>query len=53
MLELKLKFNIEDNKEYKVEAIVDSNIYAKVIEDYLLRLYYLVSWKYYSENENI
>ena len=31
-----------DDKEYEVEAIQDSAIYAKEIDGYLLGLYYLV-----------
>lgn len=52
LLELELELNIEDNKEYKVEAIVDNTIYAKVARDYLLELYYLISWKDYLEDES-
>ena len=46
------KFDAGDNKEYKVEAIKDSAIYAKKVEGYLLSLYYLVSWKGYPKKEN-
>lgn len=42
-----------NSKEYKVKAIWDSAVYAnKLAESYLLGLYYLVSWKCYSEKEN-
>ena len=37
------KFNTGDNKEYKVEAIKDSAVYAKEAEGHLLGLNYLVS----------
>ena len=43
-----------DSGDYKVEAIQDSAVYAKESESsHLLGLYYLVSWKGYSEEENI
>ena len=42
-----------DNKEYKVEAIKNSAVYAKEAEGYLTGLYYLVSWKGYSEEKSI
>ncbi len=41
-----------DGKEYKVEVIYDSAIYARESEDHLLGLYYLVLWKGYHEEEN-
>ena len=44
--------NGNNNREYKVEAIWDSAVYARELEVYLLGLYYLVSWKRYSEEEN-
>ena len=43
-----------NNKEYKVEAIWDSIICAIESElGYLPRLYYLIAWKSYPEEENI
>ena len=51
-LKPELKFDISDNKEYKVEAIKDSAIYAKKAEEYLIGLYYLVFWKSYLEEKN-
>ena len=34
-----------DNKEYEMEGIWDSVVYARELEaDHLLGLYYLVSW---------
>ncbi len=47
--------NDGDGKEYKVEAIRDSVIYAKESDSdhHLSSLYYLVSWKSYLEEENI
>ena len=42
-----------DNKEYKIEALYDNVVYAKEADEHLLKLYYLVAWKYYPEEENI
>ena len=50
--EPKPKFDAGDNKEYEVEAIKDSAIYAKEAERYLPGLYYLVFWKGYPEEES-
>ena len=46
------EFEPGDNKEYKVEAIRDSTVYAKEADGYLLGLYYLVAWKGYPEEES-
>ena len=46
------KFEPDDNKEYEVETIQDSAVYAKEADRYLLGLYYLVAWKGYPEEEN-
>ena len=51
-LEPEPEFDAIDNKEYKVEAIIDSAIYAKEVERHLPGLYYLVSWKSYPEEES-
>ena len=37
------EFDADDNKEYRVEAIIDSTVYAKKTEGHLPGLYYLVS----------
>ena len=42
----------EDSGEYEVEAICDSAVYARESVGHLPRLYYLVSWKGYPEEEN-
>ena len=42
-----LDFEAGDSKEYKVEAIWDSAVYAKESKDHLPRLYYLVALKGY------
>ena len=51
----KLEFEIgSNNKEYEVESICDSAIFAKESEvGHLSGFYYLVSWKSYFENKNI
>ena len=42
-----------NSKEYKVEAIWDRAVYAMESElGHLPRLYYLIAWKYYFEEEN-
>ena len=41
-----------DNKEYEVEAIRGSAVYAKEADEHLPGLYYLVAWKGYPEEEN-
>ena len=46
------EFDAGNNKEYKVEAIIDSVVYAKKAERQLPGLYYLISWKEYPEKEN-
>ena len=46
------KFDANDNKEYEVEAIKDSAVYARKAKRQLPGLYYLVSWKEYPEEEN-
>lgn len=50
--EPKLKFNISNNKKYKIEIIKNSAIYTKKAKRYLLELYYLVFYKNYLENKN-
>ena len=42
----------DNDKKYKVEAIQDSAVYAKEADGHLLRLYYLIAWKGYLEEEN-
>ena len=44
--------NSNNSKEYKVEAISDSAVYTKESKDHLPRLYYLVFWKGYLDEEN-
>ena len=49
-----LEFDISNNnREYMVESICDSTIYAKKLKvSHLSGLYYLVFWKNYSKDEN-
>ena len=48
------KFKAGDNKEYEVDSIWNSAIYAKKsTTGQLPGLYYLVLWKGYPEKENI
>ncbi len=48
-----LKFEAGDSKEYEMETIRDSTVYARESQsDHLPELYYLVSWKGYPEEEN-
>ena len=46
------EFDTGNNKEYEVEAIKDSAIYAKEAKGHLPSLYYLVSWKSYPQEES-
>ena len=47
-----LKFDAGNSKEYKVEVIWDSAVYARELEGHLSGLYYLVAWKSYLREEN-
>ena len=46
------EFESSNDKEYKMEAIRNSAVYAKEANGHLLGLYYLVIWKGYPEEEN-
>ena len=46
------RFDKGDDKEYEVEAIQDSVVYAKKTDRYLPGLYYLVAWKGHLDEEN-
>ena len=41
-----------NDKKYEVEDIRGSAVYAKEVDKHLPRLYYLVAWKGYPEEEN-
>ena len=50
---MQLEFETGNNKEYKVDGIWDSAVYARELATgQLPRLYYLVLWKSYLEEEN-
>ena len=48
-----LEFESGNKKEYKVERIWNSAIYASKAKSHLPSLYNLVEWKKYPEEENI
>lgn len=49
----RLELEENDSKEYKIEAICNSEIYAKKLHNgHLLDFCYLVSWKSYLEEKN-
>ena len=49
----KLEFKAGNSKEYEVETIWDSAVYARNPESgQLPGLYYLIAWKGYSKEEN-
>ncbi len=51
--EKELEFEVGDNKEYEIEAIIDSAMYNQQANNQMPSLYYLVLWKGYPEEENI
>ena len=42
----------DDSGEYEVEVIWDSAVYAKEVDEYLLRLYYMLEWKRHPKEKN-
>lgn len=46
------EFDIGDNRQYKVKAIVNSAMYSQQTNNQILSLYYLVLWKGYLEEKN-
>ena len=53
LINMQLEFEAGNDKEYKIDGIWDSTVYAKEsTTGQLPRLYYLVSWKSYPEEEN-
>lgn len=53
LLEIDLKLDIWDNKEYKIETICNIKVFVKETVDQLLGLYYLISWKGYVAKKSI
>ena len=51
-MQLNFEFEAGNNKEYEVEGIWDSAVYARESAGQLLGLYYLVLWKSYPKEEN-
>ena len=52
-MQLNFEFEAGNDKEYEVDGIRDSAVYAKEsATGQLLGLYYLVSWKSYPEEKN-
>ena len=49
---LEPEFNAGNNKEYKVEAIIDSVVYVKEAKKHLPSLYYSIFWKSYPEEQS-
>ena len=49
---MQLEFKDGNNKEYELDGIWDSTVYARKSAEQLPGLYYLVSWKSYPEEEN-
>ncbi len=47
-----LMFEAGGDKEYKVEAIINSAMYGQQTNDQMPSLYYLILWKGYPEEEN-
>ena len=46
------EFDVGNNKDYEVKAIINSAVYAKEAERHLPDLYYLVFWKSYPEEKS-
>ncbi len=52
-VEITIELDKDNSKEYEVETDCNSEVYANELDSgHLLGLYYLVSWKSYSEEEN-
>ena len=51
-MQLDFEFEACGDKEYKVDSIWNSAIYARELAGQLPRLYFLVSWKSYPKEEN-
>lgn len=53
LLKSKQELNTRNKKEYKIEIFYNKKYYIKEFMDWLPGLYFLISWKSYSENETI
>ena len=51
-MQLNFEFKAGNDKEYKVDRIWDSAVYAKKLVGQLPKLNYLILWKGYPEEEN-
>ena len=51
-MQLDFEFEVGNNKEYKVNGIWDSTVYARELAEQLPGLYYLILWKGYPKEEN-
>ena len=50
---MQIKFESGYNKEYEVDGIWNSAVYAKeLVIEQLLELYYLILWKSYPKDKN-
>ena len=47
------KFEIRNNKKYKVKAIIDNAEYGQQVSNQMLGLYYLILWNNYLETKNL
>ncbi len=52
LLESQKEFEAKENKEYKVELIVNSAIYDKKAKSQMPGFYYLVLWKGFPEEKS-
>ena len=46
------EWNAANSKNFEVGAILDNAVFVKEPKSHLLKLYYLVVWKSYFEEEN-
>lgn len=53
LLEPKKEVEVGDNKEYEVEAVIDSVVYSQETNDQMPGFYSFISWKGYPKVENI
>ncbi len=46
------EFEVEDNKKYKLEAIIDNVVSSKEVNNQMPGFYYLILWKGYPKEES-